>query len=398
MVAISDVVDGVQVAAPQAPAITFKDIGRQFWIDIAGKEVQIAESSSHSWVANQFGHVCLGILLASGAGILLAAFKVPFPWNSVVGCAIAAIGVIVWEFLAYRKAVKDAIGHQFPLGKELLLKNAIDAAAYMVLGVAIAFVYRFFSLASFEFLGLSSVVWGGILYVVIASVAVWRALFWLGQKITWQKAGLPFLFRLADAQPIQDAGDATNLQRVINRKPPPYADANQIVVGGPISSGRTEFCAGIGTEFAFRDARVRYLGLTTLLEFAARSKQPPFPDDQGPRNIQYWPWSTAQVVIIDDIWPLLTGNAQTANDLADQFQAVLELLNPIRQVLAGCHTIWVLGDAQRDGQLRQSTLDDFARLITEFCLSQPDKTLVIELEGVQGQAQRGPRVQRASYL
>src|SRR5262245_32799554 len=398
MTVVSGVAHDVHVAAPEPPAITVKDIGRQFWIDIAGKEVQIAESSSHSWVANQFGHVCLGILLASGVGILLASLKVPFPWAGIVGCAITAVGASVWEWLAYRKAVKDAAGHQFPLGEKLLRKNAIDAAAYMILGVAIAFVYRFFSLTTFDFLGIPSGWWGGFLYVLIVLEAIRRALFWLRQKITWQKAGLPFLFRLADARPIQDPVDARNLQNLIDRTLPPSVEANQVVIGGPISSGRTEFSTGIGTEFAFRDATVRYLGLATLLEFAARAKKPPFPDDQGPRNIQYCLWSVPQVVIIDDIWPLLTGNAQNAIGLADQFRATLEQLKPVQEVLARCHTVWVLGDARRDGQISQNTLDDFARLITDFCLSQSNKTLVIELEGVQEQSQRVPTVRRANYL
>src|SRR5262245_8022069 len=66
---------------PQPPKLTTKDIWAQFKIDIAGKEVQTAETYSHSWVANQFGHVCLGMILASALGVVLGnGLSVVFPW------------------------------------------------------------------------------------------------------------------------------------------------------------------------------------------------------------------------------------------------------------------------------------------------------------------------------
>src|SRR5215813_3748121 len=95
--------------------------------------------------------------------------------------------------------------------------------------------------------------------------------------------------------------------RLINSNPPPATAPIPIVVGGPLGCGRTELCSGIGTEFAFRNVTVRYLSFATLLEFAAaRSQKSGFCDDSGPPNIVYWSWSKAQVVIIDDIGPVLT--------------------------------------------------------------------------------------------
>src|SRR5690349_10063686 len=146
-------------SGPEAPEITNKDIWTQFKIDIAGKEVQTAETYSHSWLANQFGHICLGIVLGSGLSVVLGSglsavlppLRLPFslylrfPWDTVVGSVLAAIGVAWWEWRAYRIAVTQATG-QFPLGRKLLRDNAVIAAAYMMLGVAIAFEDRYFAL------------------------------------------------------------------------------------------------------------------------------------------------------------------------------------------------------------------------------------------------------------
>jgi hypothetical protein len=35
-------------------------------------------------------------------------------------------------------------------------------------------------------------------------------------------------------------------------KAPPDKDLRQVLIGGPIGSGRTEMATGIGTEFAFK--------------------------------------------------------------------------------------------------------------------------------------------------
>ena len=274
----------------------------------------------------------------------------------------------------------------------------------MVLGVALALVNRYFALTPGEWLGASRLKWAGIFFVGLVLIGIRLSLPWLRQKIVWQKAGLPYLFRLADATPSMDADDAENLYRLINKDPPPKGAPCPIVIGGPIGSGRTEFCAGIGTEFAFRRATVRYLSLATLLEFAARSHNSDFFDDAGPANIAYWSWSNAQVVIIDDIGPLLAPTAHNYDDQVDHLRQVLnDQLNPIRKALARCHTVWVIGDPWGDGRIAKDdqALDRFADEIRTFCTipgeRRPD-VLVAQLDhGAPERTPRAPRV-RTRYL
>jgi pantothenate kinase-related protein Tda10 len=104
-------------------------------------------------------------------------------------------------------------------------------------------------------------------------VAVLFAPKWLRQKIIRQKAALPYLFRLADVLPTVDQPDADTLQGLIERGAPRNAKPCQIVIGGPIGAGRTSMAAGIGTEFAFKNHKVRYLSLDALLEFAVPARQ-----------------------------------------------------------------------------------------------------------------------------
>ena len=396
-------------AGPQPPRITTSDIWAQFKIDIAGKEVQTAETSSHSWLANQLGHVCLGIILgtwmsvALSRGLLLVvdwfnlpvSWALPFPWDNIAGSVLATVGVAWWEWRAYRKEVREAAGG-FPLDRKLLRDNAITAASYMALGVAFALAFRYFAFGPHDrLLGVPSVIWCAACFLALAFIAVLAALPWLRQKIVWQKAALPYLFRLADAQPAT-TDDANTLQALIDSRPPPDYPARQIVIGGPIGSGRTEIGAGIGTEFAFRNVSVRYLSLATLLEFATRSDNPHFFDDIGPANLVYWPWTRAQVVIVDDIGPVLTGNAQSR--LREFVEILRTQLDGVQTVLQQCHTVWVIGDAAGDGTIvaDDDLLDRYAREINDYCARRGNarqKAVVVQLE--PGDPRAIPKVPRA---
>jgi hypothetical protein len=171
---------------------------------------------------------------------------------------------------------------------------------------------------------------------------------------------------------------------LIDKGAPPHTPPFQIIVGGPVGSGRTSLAAGIGTEFAFRKSTVRYLSMDTLLEHAAQKPNPHFADDTGPRNINFWRWSEAQVVIIDDIGPLIATQEQEQHANLDQFRKMLDIgLANIAPVLARCHTVWVIGDLNPEGDtsLVGEALNEFGRVVAEFCKAHGE-SLVIELSNV----------------
>jgi hypothetical protein len=444
---------------PTAPKLGTKDLAQQFWADAYGKEVQTAATYSYTWLADQFGHLAIGIVAAylatSAAGWIVVAFQNLTPgapqitfvvalvlgwtlalisllaqmrggwlisligflgplaaswwiaadqWRAAVqathtnllamlfGLGIAVIGSSLWEVRAYLSSVKKSTG-TFQLDAKLLRDNAIIATVYMALGSLLCFASLvrtiswpdwFPSSMQIPPLVVSWFIWlAAIVFAIVLAVP------WLRQKITWQKAALPYLSRLANVTSRIAPEDATALQALVEGGTPRLKPPRQIVIGGPIGSGRTEMAAGIGTEFAFKDHKVRYISLNRLLEFAASFSDisPEVPDDSGPTTIGYWPWSESQVVIIDDIGPLIAAQEPRRQANLAQFSKLLdEDLKSIAGVLAQCHTIWVLGDLRPrndESGTPPSALVEFAKIIALYCSSpgQPSgDPIIIELE------------------
>lgn len=379
-------------ALPAAPRITVWDLLSQFKKDVYGKEVQTTSPYSYTWIADQVGHVCLGILF--NFGLTLIAFYIgkgtswalsffgkdtswalwffgkDTSWDAIVGLLAGSILVSLYEFRTYRSAVKEATP-LFPLDKECLRDNAAIAAAYMILGCGVGFAFHQTALV------------GVVLFLLLLLLAILIAPQWLRQKIIWQKAGLPYLFRLADAQPNMSQEAAKQIQTLINQGAPPTPDLppRQVILGGPIGSGRTTIAAGIGSEFAFNKTKVRYLSFDTLLECASRSSSSHFEDDTGPVNINYWRWCEAQVLIIDDIGPLISAREQQQRADLEKFQKALHHdLAAIKSVLARRHTVWVIGDLCPDGKTATvgDTLGQFAGVVADFCDAK-QQPLVVEL-------------------
>ena len=367
----------VSVVGPSTPRITTKDLLHQFRVDVYGKEVQTTAPYSYTWMADQVGHVCLGILI-SFALTLAASYALPLigieaSWGALAGLLIGSIAVSLYELRTYLSSVKEATD-RFPLDRTSLRDNAVIAAAYMIIGVCVGFAFQ------------QSAPWAVIGLIALIVLAIALAPPWLRQKIIWQKAALPYLFRLADAQPSIGVEPAKQLQALIDKGAPPAPGTrpDQVIVGGPIGSGRTPIAAGIGTEFAFKKTKVRYLSLDTLLECAARSSNPHFVDDPGPANIDYWHWSEAQVIIIDDIGPLIAAQEREQRANLEKFRKLLHNdLAAVKSVLTRCHTVWVIGDLCPDGESATvgDTLDQFARVIADFCKAEQDP-LVVELSEV----------------
>jgi hypothetical protein len=367
----------VNLGGPIAPRLTAKDLWRQVWADAYGKEVQSAATYSYMWLADQVGHVCVGIVVDFAATAAIGSVMVfPLGWQTSFhydagvwpGLALTVIGVSTWEWSAYRSSVKQATG-VFPLDTKLLRDNAVIAATYMSLGALLGFGFHLPRVPAI------------LIAAVVVMLAIVLAPRWLRQKIIWQKASIPYLFRLADAAPNIERKDATLLQNLINDGAPPAKQPCQIVIGGPIGSGRTPMAAGIATEFAFKQNKVRYLSLDCLLEFAANSSGGFYPDDPGPTTISYWPWSEAQVVIIDGIGPVMSVNEPGREANFARFRAMLQNdLKSIADVLRRCHTIWILGDLCPPPPRAQLSelLADFARAVAEYCDS-PHDPFVVEL-------------------
>ncbi len=363
---------------PTPPNITLADVLRQFWVDLQGKEVQSAATYSYMWEADELGHIGLGLILCPIVTFLIWGVTGIIAGKPVANPELIALIVVsaifaLWELNAYRTSANKT-GDRFPLDSKMLRANAIVATAYMVIGAVAGYAFQ--------------VEWQLAVPLVVAMVALAAILAprWIRQKIIWQKASLPYLFRLADARPTIDQSAAVEVQALIDAKVPPDSNANarQIIVIGPIGTGRTPLVTGIGTEFAFKARKVRYLTFAVMLEFAEQLQNQTgpqsfefaeqlqnqtgpqsFPSVPGPKNISDGPWWKSQVLIFDDISPVVLDTVRSGT--GESFEKILNRrLGNVAKELAIRHTVWVFGD---DSDESEKLLEVLAKDIQKFCKS-----------------------------
>ena len=167
----------------------------QFWADVFGKEVQDATTYSYTWLADQVGHVCLGLLI----NFVLTMIAKLLGFSGVVADLIgmvSAIGVTsCWEFRAYRNSVSQGHG-LIPAREETVAGQCDDRFSLHGPRVICGLLGDQGALAMavpeatpwWEIVGL----------LILCVVGVALAPNWLRQKIIWQKAALPYLARLAE--------------------------------------------------------------------------------------------------------------------------------------------------------------------------------------------------------
>jgi hypothetical protein len=86
-----DPVTTLSTCGPRAPNITARDLGRQFWLDVQGKEVQSASTYSCTWI-DQMGHFGLGMLLYLLLALLILPWLgVPAPWDARAALGLGTI-------------------------------------------------------------------------------------------------------------------------------------------------------------------------------------------------------------------------------------------------------------------------------------------------------------------
>jgi IstB-like ATP binding protein len=340
---------------PLPPHVSPRELLNQFVQDVHGKEVQIAATYSYMWLADQVGHICVGIVFTFLFNFIIIVFLLYcYGWIGDWGHHLIAFGLTSavaagWEYRSYKCAVRNCVG-PFPPDRTLLAKNAATAAIYIVLGAGIGWVILDADSAT----TIAPAMWTAAKCIALLLLAALLVPFWLRQKIIWQKAGLPYLARLADAEFGISRELSSQLLHLIESGGAQLQERWVVVIGGPIGSGRTSLASAIGTEFAFRGRRVRYLRFGDLVEFDISGDYEDAPPPPGPRNIQYWPWSTAEVLIIDDLGPTLAAaGLMSAQRTHEAFRAWLtQHLNGIARAVGNRNTIWIVDEDTEETHVR----------------------------------------------
>jgi hypothetical protein len=379
-----------QAERPKPPgALT---VLRQAYKDGFGKDVQETPTVSYVWMADQFGHFCLGFaitfVLSWLAAWLLYAPDAP-PAGLMAACA--AVNMAVWVAKEVRDYFREkenfARAHtegqgQFPFNGREIIGNVVTALFYILTGAAVAGAVGF------------GPQWGVAALGVVLVPAIPLAGWWLRRKITFQQAGLPYLYRLANFPravgpgPGQEGDPVATIRAFIEpgRVPGAGGQPSHLILTGPLGAGKSSLAAGIGTEFAFRMGIGRYISLVKLLQSVERSRRmgavasspagrkraaSPAAEaaaaapaavrggeltSRGAQEFDdgriLWPWDACDLLIVDDVDdvigndPHAEGRGLRHQQRGEDIERVLqeyypELLVRLRRVP---QTVWVLSD------------------------------------------------------
>ena len=317
--------------------------------DLFSKEAQTGYTYTYVWMANQVGHFTLGFLPT----LLFTWFFVSIGWPLNGSCEWTkdlcgpVLGLSCWVYvlvlgeIAFWVFVEAwdvwAEWHNwhgpFPFDFWDVFWDALTALLFIGFGLAVAFV----SLKSWC-LALLAFAAG----LVVALLLAW---YWLPRRFCFQRAKLPYLFRLADFG-ISDGAGSTPGQTVAQivegllRGGP--GDPRHVLLFGRIGTGRTSLAVGIGTEYSFTVRRARYL---TFAQFIEAAQDPPAtnPSTDSTCNFQPWPWDNSDILILDDVVDVVNGQmVQTPGQICG---LLAQLAASVPDKLACRRTVWVLGPA-----------------------------------------------------
>ena len=309
--------------------------------------MQDTATFTYEWVADQTGHFALGFELTYL--LYWIAFLLGYTEGRVgfwLGVAVTLVFAVkeARDYFSTRAQAAAAMSVFIFNGQEVLW-NCVTAVFYIGVGALVAGLAILYPL------------YGIIAVFASAPFVIWMGYSWLKGKLTFQQAGVPYLYRLANfPSPIDKAMGEFIVDMSKPAAPGAAPSTNyHFVIAGPLNSGKSSLAIGLGSEFGIRLGIGRYTTWAKLIQSAIKKDgewdKPDFDDGRI-----LWPWQTSELLIVDDVDVLSDhvskADAERERSIAQQRADVLKAQIPdvLLDAVKFRRTVWVIGDVD-DGEL-----------------------------------------------
>lgn len=266
----------------------FKRILRQLGKDIWGKDANRGVTLSYSWLANQFGHLALGAIVAL---ISYAVFEIWYKdqeTKEFLGLLSSVCFWLILEVIMFTdtlKKWKQTESYPFKPNLRFLILDLLTDLGYFQLGAVIFYLPHHLDQA---------IVW--YVFCTIIGLLSMAFIYWYDIRIHQQEAHLPFSFHLARWKGRMNSETVEEIEKFVEGK----SSIQHILLFGEIKSEKSAFAIAVGNEMVNRKKKTYYVTINEFLRLLYEGKSA-LKDYRDGNDI--WDWTECEVIVIDHINP-----------------------------------------------------------------------------------------------
>ncbi|SHI56114.1 P-loop NTPase family protein [Pseudozobellia thermophila] len=331
--------------------LTRSAVWQQLKNDLIGKDSHRGVSLTYSWLANQFGHISLGVIPTMVVYVLLrnySSYEAPAIWAGIF-VSMAWLLFELYNFLGpllIRRQTGSKLfyrgsGNRFifsPQWRNIAFDTFTDLCFFWFGALTTAGLIAYDGVS--RLLSVFGFTWVFVVVFFVFGFMVYASRYWYMVKMYQNYAYYPYQFRLSQWDYNMDGAD---VERVLA-----YTDkckdqnGNHMLIFGEKGSGKSSLGVGIANEVSITRKAALYVTGVKLYGM--------FLDQIGPNKLKrYWTWKQAAILVVDDINP--------GRPIREELVSPQKLLQFIdcygqdqkgtnRSLLKNKNVVWILGDDQ----------------------------------------------------